>query len=106
MSLTSCIRLTIWMVFCYTCEFVVTSADIYRTRSVNQVVLTIRYGVVLKQRGHMSKASEVFREAVNQFPCNWSAWLELALTMTNLKAVRTMQAGGGLSRSDFPFLSH
>lgn len=46
-----------------------------------------RYGIVLIKRQRKTLAVTVLIESVNQYPYNWSAWLDLGPCLPSLAAV-------------------
>lgn len=53
------------------------------------------YGVVLKASQRPTEALRVLLESVHGFPCNWSAWLDLATLVTDREQVRWFRAVTG-----------
>ncbi|KAK3828161.1 MAG: anaphase promoting complex subunit 8 [Benniella sp.] len=64
------------------------------------------YGVVLIKRQRKTFAAEILVESVNQYPYNWSAWLDLGSCLPSYTAVTDIQSKLPVSFMTTFFLTH
>ncbi|EGG23458.1 anaphase promoting complex subunit 8 [Cavenderia fasciculata] len=60
------------------------------SRNVNfkkDAFLLYMYSMVLKRKGDQIKARQILLESLHLYPCNWSAWLDLASLCTDIQQV-------------------
>lgn len=50
-----------------------------------------RYGVVLREMSYIGHARNILVESVSLEPCNWSAWLDLALLCPDREILDQLQ---------------
>lgn len=62
------------------------------------------YGIVLRELRMTGWARSVLADAVNAYPCNWSAWLDLASVCVDFESVRVLKLSDHWMR-DF-FMAH
>eukprot|EP01132_Coremiostelium_polycephalum_P003667 gene3667-4566_t len=62
------------------------------------------YGIILKKLNHVQQSRNILIESVTKYPCNWSAWSDLATLCSDIDDVNSLQLPNHFMK-DF-FLAH